>query len=226
MIKTLSIETPGRSLRDVTTEVRAVVAESKVKTGICSLFIRHTSASLVIQENADPAVLRDLERWLAALAPESAKAYEHDAEGPAETGRDEGTSRTRGISRAPRREAQAGSQARPQTARARAPESPEAGGRARRRPIRGQAANGRTGREARAHQIGAHETRTGEGRRPQGGASEAREREAGAFSDDALRSPGGLRAGALCVLRCADHPVLEPPSTRNVTRHPHRLFCG
>src|ERR1700722_9250470 len=82
MIKTLSIETPGRSLRDVTTEVRAVVAESKVKTGICSLFIRHTSASLVIQENADPAVLRDLERWLAALAPESAKAYEHDAEGP------------------------------------------------------------------------------------------------------------------------------------------------
>jgi secondary thiamine-phosphate synthase enzyme len=80
-IKTLSIHTPGRSLRDVTPEVRAVVAESKVVTGVCSLFLQHTSASLVIQENADPAVLRDLERWLSKLAPESGSAYEHDAEG-------------------------------------------------------------------------------------------------------------------------------------------------
>jgi secondary thiamine-phosphate synthase enzyme len=81
IIKTLSIDTPGRSLRDVTREVGAVVAESKVVTGICSLFLQHTSASLVIQENADPAVLRDLERWLSKLAPESESAYEHDAEG-------------------------------------------------------------------------------------------------------------------------------------------------
>jgi secondary thiamine-phosphate synthase enzyme len=80
-IKTLSIHTPGRCLRDVTPEVRAVVHESKVATGICTLFLQHTSASLVIQENADPAVLRDLERWLSKLAPESGSAYEHDAEG-------------------------------------------------------------------------------------------------------------------------------------------------
>jgi secondary thiamine-phosphate synthase enzyme len=79
---TLSIATPGRTLSDVTAKVRAVVAESRVGQGVCTLFLRHTSASLVIQENADPAVLRDLERWLGKLAPESSTAYEHDAEGP------------------------------------------------------------------------------------------------------------------------------------------------
>jgi len=52
-----------------------------VKTGLCTVFLQHTSASLVIQENADPAVLRDLERWLSDLAPE-ARAWEHDDEGP------------------------------------------------------------------------------------------------------------------------------------------------
>ena len=77
----LSIATPGRSLCDVTAEVGAVVAESGVVTGLCTVFLRHTSASLVIQENADPAVLRDLGRWIERVAPES-DAYEHDAEGP------------------------------------------------------------------------------------------------------------------------------------------------
>ncbi len=48
--------------------------------GLCTVFVRHTSASLVIQENADPAVLRDLDRWMAELAPES-RRWEHDAEG-------------------------------------------------------------------------------------------------------------------------------------------------
>jgi secondary thiamine-phosphate synthase enzyme len=65
----------------VTTEIARVVAESGVQTGLCTVFVRHTSASLVIQENADPAVLRDLVRWLAGLAPEGAR-WEHDAEGP------------------------------------------------------------------------------------------------------------------------------------------------
>jgi secondary thiamine-phosphate synthase enzyme len=55
---------------------------SGVRTGLCVLFVRHTSCSLVIQENADPAVQRDLERWLDRIAPEDAKAYEHDTEGP------------------------------------------------------------------------------------------------------------------------------------------------
>jgi secondary thiamine-phosphate synthase enzyme len=68
-------------LYDVTAEVGAVVAESGVATGLCTVFLRHTSASLVIQENADPAVLRDMGRWMDELAPEGGR-YEHDEEGP------------------------------------------------------------------------------------------------------------------------------------------------
>ena len=58
-----------------------MVAKSGIRVGACTVFVQHTSASLVIQENADPAVLRDLERWMSELAPES-RAWEHDAEGP------------------------------------------------------------------------------------------------------------------------------------------------
>lgn len=75
------IQTRGRSLSEVTSEVAGVVEQSGVTTGLCTVFIRHTSASLVIQENADPSVRRDLERWLSDLAPES-RAWEHDDEGP------------------------------------------------------------------------------------------------------------------------------------------------
>jgi secondary thiamine-phosphate synthase enzyme len=70
---------PG--LHDVTALVRAVVERSRISIGSCNVFVQHTSASLVIQENADPAVLRDLDRFLSKLAPESS-AWEHDAEGP------------------------------------------------------------------------------------------------------------------------------------------------
>jgi secondary thiamine-phosphate synthase enzyme len=77
----LKARTHGRGFTDVTSDVSRVVAESGIKTGLCTLFLRHTSASLVIQENADPAVLRDLERWMNDLAPES-RAWEHDDEGP------------------------------------------------------------------------------------------------------------------------------------------------
>ncbi len=79
--RTLSVATRGASFQDVTSEVARVVAESGVTTGLCAVFLKHTSASLVIQENADPAVLRDLARWMERVAPES-EAYEHDAEGP------------------------------------------------------------------------------------------------------------------------------------------------
>jgi len=79
--ETLAIETPGRGFTDVTERVRRVVLAAHVTTGLCTVFCRHTSASLVIQENADPAVLRDLSRWMERLAPES-DAYEHDDEGP------------------------------------------------------------------------------------------------------------------------------------------------
>src|SRR5690606_36112198 len=77
----LAIQTRGRSLVDVTAEVDRLVQRSGVTTGLCVVFVQHTSASLVIQENADPAVLRDLERWMAKLAPEG-DHWEHDAEGP------------------------------------------------------------------------------------------------------------------------------------------------
>ena len=66
---------------DVTSALRAFVEESGLCTGICNVFVQHTSASLIVQENADPTVLRDLERWMAELAPES-RAWQHDDEGP------------------------------------------------------------------------------------------------------------------------------------------------
>ena len=77
----LEVETRGRGFADVTARVDAVVRASGVRTGLCVVFCQHTSASLVIQENADPAVLRDLEAWISELAPED-RAWEHDAEGP------------------------------------------------------------------------------------------------------------------------------------------------
>ena len=73
--------TRGRGFIDITGDVRDVVARAGVGSGACSVFLQHTSASLVIQENADPAVLRDLARWMDRLAPEGS-GYEHDAEGP------------------------------------------------------------------------------------------------------------------------------------------------
>ena len=78
---TLEVRTPGRGFTNLTARVAQAVAESGVRTGLCTVFVRHTSASLVTQENADPRVLRDLERWLADLAPEK-RAWEHDDEGP------------------------------------------------------------------------------------------------------------------------------------------------
>src|SRR4051812_10383787 len=79
--ETITIATRGRGFTDVTERVRAVVTAASVRDGLCSVFVRHTSASLVVQENADPRVLRDLERWLDRIAPES-KEYAHDDEGP------------------------------------------------------------------------------------------------------------------------------------------------
>ncbi|MBX3221298.1 MAG: secondary thiamine-phosphate synthase enzyme YjbQ [Labilithrix sp.] len=77
----LEIETRGRGFTDLSSRVEAVVAASGVRTGLVTVFVQHTSASLVIQENAAPSVRRDLERWIGKLAPEDASAYEHDDEG-------------------------------------------------------------------------------------------------------------------------------------------------
>jgi secondary thiamine-phosphate synthase enzyme len=79
--KLLRISTTGKSFYNITAKIADAVAESGVETGLCSLFLRHTSASLVIQENADPDVLVDLANFLNQLIPESGK-YIHDAEGP------------------------------------------------------------------------------------------------------------------------------------------------
>jgi len=73
--------TTRRGLTDITPEVRRFVEASGVRDGLCTVFIRHTSASLVIQENADPAVRRDLERFLDRLVPDGDPLYTHVAEG-------------------------------------------------------------------------------------------------------------------------------------------------
>jgi len=77
----LKIRTTGKSLQTITSKVQSVVAESGIETGLCTVFLRHTSASLLIQENADPDVLTDLENFLAKLVPEDGKSYIHSAEG-------------------------------------------------------------------------------------------------------------------------------------------------
>ena len=76
-----SVQTRGMGFVDLTSEIEKFVAEAKAKEGAVTLFIRHTSASLTIQENADPSVLADLQTALARLAPENA-GWTHDTEGP------------------------------------------------------------------------------------------------------------------------------------------------
>ncbi len=76
----VKIPTTGKSLCKITAKIEAIVAGSGVETGLCTLFLRHTSASLLIQENADPDVLKDLANFLAKLVPES-EPYIHNSEG-------------------------------------------------------------------------------------------------------------------------------------------------
>jgi len=79
--ESVRLEPRGRGLHDVTDAVRRVVHAAGVRTGLCNVCVQHTSASLVVQENADPAVRRDLDAFLARIAPEGA-GYEHEEEGP------------------------------------------------------------------------------------------------------------------------------------------------
>jgi secondary thiamine-phosphate synthase enzyme len=79
--ETISVRTRGRKAIDITQEVARVVQKSGVHTGLCTAFLQHTSAGLVIQENADPSVLEDLATWLSTVAPESGR-WQHDTEGP------------------------------------------------------------------------------------------------------------------------------------------------
>ena len=78
----ISVQTRGRGLFEFTGEVRGWVEKQGVAEGLLTLFCRHTSASLLVQENADPDVRADLEAFFARIAPEGAGLYVHDAEGP------------------------------------------------------------------------------------------------------------------------------------------------
>lgn len=81
-IQTLTIATRGRGLHDITTKVSTLVERQAITNGLLTLFLRHTSASLLIQENADPDVLGDLERFMLRLVPDGDPAYRHRSEGP------------------------------------------------------------------------------------------------------------------------------------------------
>jgi secondary thiamine-phosphate synthase enzyme len=78
----ICIDTKGRGTYDFTRDVQDVVRESGVRTGLCHLFIRHTSASMMLCENADPAVRRDLETFMARHVPDGDPMFTHTAEGP------------------------------------------------------------------------------------------------------------------------------------------------
>jgi len=78
----LQIRTPGRGTVEITAQVAGLVDSFGISAGLCHVFVHHTSASLVISENADPAVRRDLEAWLARAVPDGDPLFAHTAEGP------------------------------------------------------------------------------------------------------------------------------------------------
>jgi secondary thiamine-phosphate synthase enzyme len=82
MVRRLTFQIKGQGLHEITGEVAGVVRESGVQEGLCTVFLQHTSASLTIQENADPSARHDLESWLNRLVPERDPLYTHTAEGP------------------------------------------------------------------------------------------------------------------------------------------------
>lgn len=82
MIERIRLEPARQGLLEITQAVAEVVARSGLSEGLCSLFVQHTSASLLIQENADPSVRQDLEAWLGRLVPENDSLYTHTIEGP------------------------------------------------------------------------------------------------------------------------------------------------
>ncbi len=80
--KILQIETKGRGTFDISNDIQRIVDESNVQSGLCHLFLQHTSASLILCENADPTVRVDLENFMARIAPDGDPGYLHDMEGP------------------------------------------------------------------------------------------------------------------------------------------------
>ena len=80
--QSLAIRTSGRGTYDMTREIRQAVRDSGIGTGLCHVFVQHTSASLILCENADPTVRRDLEAFLSRLVPDGDRLFEHRDEGP------------------------------------------------------------------------------------------------------------------------------------------------
>ncbi|NCF55229.1 MAG: YjbQ family protein [Planctomycetia bacterium] len=78
----LTFQTPGKGLHEITEPLRECIRRADVESGLCSVFILHTSASLLITENADPSVKDDLMRWFDKVAPENDPEYTHTSEGP------------------------------------------------------------------------------------------------------------------------------------------------
>lgn len=81
MIKSINIRVPAQGLHDITSQIKSLVAEEDLQDSLCTLFIQHTSASLLIQENYDPSARIDLEKWLNRLVPENDRLYTHTLEG-------------------------------------------------------------------------------------------------------------------------------------------------
>lgn len=82
MIQKLSVRTERSGLHEITDRILALVHGAKIAEGLCTIFIKHTSASLTVQENADPSARRDLEAWLNRLVPERDPLFTHTLEGP------------------------------------------------------------------------------------------------------------------------------------------------
>lgn len=80
--ESITIATKGRGTVELTDRIRAVVADSGIASGICTVFVHHTSASLIICENADPSVRSDLERYASRLVPDGDPIFRHTLEGP------------------------------------------------------------------------------------------------------------------------------------------------
>ena len=78
----LNIETNGRGTYDISREIQSVIEQSGIGSGLCHLFLQHTSASLILCENADSTVRVDLENFMAKVAPDGDPVYQHDMEGP------------------------------------------------------------------------------------------------------------------------------------------------
>ncbi len=81
MIKPIIINVLSQGLHDITRYVNTVVSDSQINEGLCTVFVKHTSASLIIQENADPSARHDLENWLNRLVSENDPLYTHTLEG-------------------------------------------------------------------------------------------------------------------------------------------------